>query len=55
MHQIRDQYTGVDDNKESVVKSYSLAAYPNPLRNIFLHAEVRKIYKDKQDYSDEIV
>lgn len=32
IHQIRDQYTGVD-TKEAVVKSYSLAAYPNPFNS----------------------
>lgn len=48
VHQIRDQYTGVD-TKETVVNSYSLAAYPNPF-----NSSVKIVYSIPEDSHAEL-
>lgn len=50
IHQIRDQYTGVEENKESVVKSYSLSAYPNPF-----NSSVKIVYSLPEDSRAELI
>lgn len=48
IHQIKDKYTGVD-TKETVVKSYSLAAYPNPF-----NSSVKIVYSIPEDSHAEL-
>lgn len=50
IHQIRDHYTGVDESKNPVVKSYNLAAYPNPF-----NSSVKIVYSLPEDSPAELV
>jgi hypothetical protein len=49
IHQIKVQYTGVNDNKGAVVKNYSLSAYPNPF-----NATVKITYSLPEDSNAEL-